>query len=132
MRCHVTVTVTHLKLKAHNRHILIYTGTKAEQINHSVSTRVNKSEYIVIKCNGNCDKGYSIKEVSGRGDHTAKKILQVDGTENFVIPRVGGPENVVILWSDKNYNSAGGWSEKSSVVIPTSNFLNGIALSEKL
>ena len=65
MRCHVTVTVTHLKLKAHNRNILIYTGTKAkQQINHSVSTGVNKSKYIVIKCNGNCDIKARTNEMS--------------------------------------------------------------------
>ncbi len=61
------------------------------------------------------------------------KILQVGGSENFVILRVGGPENFVILrvggkvrppqvivygensmggWSNKNCNSVGGWSDK--------------------
>ncbi len=36
--------------------------------------------------------------------------------------------NFVSRWSDKNCDSAGGSSEKSSVVTPTTNFFNGIAL----
>ncbi len=33
---------------------------------------------------------YSIKNVSGGGDHNPKKILGVGGPENFAILRVGG------------------------------------------
>ncbi len=76
-------------------------------------------------------------------DHTPKKVLRVGGPENFAILRVSVPENLVILrvggkvrppqvivcgensvdgWSKKNCNSAGGWSENSSVVTPTTNF----------
>ncbi len=42
-------------------------------------------------------KGYSIKNVSGGGNHNPQKILWVGGPENFAILQVGGPENLVIL-----------------------------------
>ncbi len=87
-------------------------------------------------CNGThpLNEAYSIKKVSGVGDHAPNKILWVGGPENFAILRVGGPENFVILrvggkvrppqvivygenfvdgWSKKNCNSAGGWSDKN-------------------
>ena len=55
-------------------------------------------------------------------------ILQVGGPENFVILQVGGkvrPPQVIVYGE----NSAGGWSEKSSVVTPATTFFNGIALT---
>ncbi len=70
-----------------------------------------------------CIKGYSIKKVSGGGDHIPPKNLRVGGPENFAILQVSGPENFAIRRMGgkvrppqvKVYveNSAGGWSKKN-------------------
>ncbi len=45
------------------------------------------------------------------------------------ILQVGGSKNSLGGWSEKNCDSADGWSDNSGVVTLPTNFFNGIALS---